>query len=68
MECGETLASSFLNKNLVNDFKIFISDKKIGKTGSGSIRKYFNTFLKNKKPVVAKVNLYGEKLISYKIK
>ena len=27
LECGETLASSFLNKNLVNDFKILKQEK-----------------------------------------
>jgi len=64
LECGETLASSFLKENLVNDFKIFISQKKIGKTGSGSIRKYFNTFLKKKKHVTLKFNLFVNKLIN----
>ena len=68
LECGERLASSFLRENLVDDFKIFISKYKIGKKGSGSIKKYFMTFLKNKKSSLEKVNLYGEKLISYKIK
>ena len=68
LECGETLATSFMKENLVNDFNLFISKKKVGKLGSGSIKKYFNTFLKSKKSATIKVNLYGEKLISYKIK
>jgi diaminohydroxyphosphoribosylaminopyrimidine deaminase/5-amino-6-(5-phosphoribosylamino)uracil reductase len=68
LECGVRLASSFLRENLVNDFKIFISKYKIGESGSGTIKKYFKTFLKDKKSSLEKVNLYGEKLISYKIK
>jgi diaminohydroxyphosphoribosylaminopyrimidine deaminase / 5-amino-6-(5-phosphoribosylamino)uracil reductase len=68
LECGEVLATSFLKQNLVNDFKLFISNDKLNNSGSGSIKKYFETFLKKKKYKVEKVNLFGEKLITFKLK
>ena len=40
----------------------------LNKNGNGSIREYFTTLLKKKKFKVEKVNLFGEKLISYRIK
>ena len=60
--------TSFFNNGLIDDFKLFVSDRNLGKNGDGSIKIYFGTFLKNKKKIVEKVNLLGEKLISYKIK
>ena len=36
--------------------------------GEGSIKKYFKNFLNKKRCNVEKVNLFGEKLITYKIK
>ena len=68
LETGAILTTSFFNKKLIDDFKLFISSKKLGKNGNGSIKKYFSTFFKNKKKIVEKVNLSGDKLISYKIK
>ena len=68
LEAGARLTTSFFNKKLIDDFKLFISNKKLGKNGNGNIKKYFGSFLKNKKKIVEKVNLSGEKLISYKIK
>ena len=57
-----------MKKDLIDDFKLFISSENLGKSGSGNIKKYLRFFLKNKKKVIEKVNLYGEKLISYKLK
>ena len=68
LESGIKLSSSFLKQNLVNDLKIFISNKKLNKFGEGSIKKYFKTLLKRKKYTAEKVNLFNEKLISYRIK
>jgi len=68
LETGAKLASNFLKENLVNDLKIFISSKKLNKNGQGSIKKYFKTFLKRKKYMLEKVNLFDDKLISYYIK
>ena len=51
----------------MDDLKLFVSDKKLGKNGSGSIRKLFESFLKNKRKIIEKVNLSGDKLISYKL-
>ena len=68
LECGIKLSHSFLKENLVNDLKIFISDKKLKKNGKGSIKYFFNTFLKRKKYISEKVNLFNERLITYKIK
>jgi len=46
---------------------LFVSSKNLGKNGHNSICKYLRSFLKNKKKLVEKVNLSGDKLISYKI-
>ena len=68
LESGIKLITNFLNKKLVDDFKLFISDKNLKRNGSGNIRKYLELALKNKKEIIEKVNLSGEKLISYKLK
>ena len=68
IETGIKLTTSFFNMKLIDDFKLFISSKNLGKNGNNSIKKYFGSFLKNKKKIVEKVNLSGDKLISYKIK
>ena len=68
LEAGARLTTSFFNKKLIDDFKLFISSKRLGKNGSRSVKKYLKSFLKNKKKIVEKVNLSGDKLISYKIK
>ena len=68
VEAGVKLTSSFLQENLVNDFKLYISNERLNYLGKQSIKKYFKLFLKNKKKVHEKVNLFGEKIISYIIK
>jgi len=68
LESGIKLTTNFLKENLINEIKIFISNKKLKMAGKGSIKKYFKTFFKNKKYELEKVYLFGEKLISYKIK
>ena len=68
IETGMKLTTSFFKEKLIDDFKLFISNKNLGINGSGNIQKYFASFLKNKKKVIEKVNLSGEKLVSYKIK
>ena len=68
LESGINLTTNFLNKNLVDDFQLFISNKNLGKNGNNSFRKNMNLFLKNKKFTNEKVNLLGDKLISYNIK
>ena len=68
MEAGAELTSSFFNNKLIDDFKLFISNKKLGKNGNGNIKEYLGSLLKNKKKIIEKVNLSSDKLISYKIK
>ena len=68
IESGIKLTTNFLNRNLINDFKLIISNKKLGKDGDGNIKKYFRLFLHNKKNTIEKVNLFGEKLTTYKLK
>ena len=67
IETGIKLTTNFLKKNLIDDFRLFISNENIGKNGSGNIKKYLKSLLKNKKGTIDKVNLFGEKLISYKL-
>ena len=67
IETGIKLTTNFLKRNLIDDFKLFISNENIGKNGSGNIKKYLKSLLKNRKGKIDKVNLFGEKLISYKL-
>ena len=68
LESGLNLTTSFLKKGLVNDFQLFISNKNLGKNGNNSFRKNMKFFLRNKKFTTEKVNLFGDKLISYSVK
>ena len=68
LESGIKLATNFLKDDLVDELKIFISNTLLGKNGSGSVRNNFVKFIKNKKFIKEKINLFGEKLISYKIR
>ena len=68
LESGLNLTTNFLNKNLVDDFQLFISSKNLGRNGNNSFKKNMKLFLKNKKFTNEKVHLFGDKLISYKIK
>ena len=68
LESGLNLTTSFLKKGLVNDFQLFISSKNIRKNGNNSFRKNMKFFLRNKKFTTEKVNLFGDKLISYSVK
>ena len=68
LESEGKLISNFLNKNLIDDFKLFVSNKNLGKNGMNSIKKIINFYLRHKISFNEKVNLFGDKLISYKIK
>ena len=68
LESGLNLTTNFLNKNLVDNFQLFISDKNLGRNGNNSFKKSMKLFLKNKKFINEKVNLFGDRLISYSIK
>ena len=68
LESGLKLANNFLKENLVNDLKIFMSNNKLNNNGLGNINKQIKAYLKNKKYTFEKVNLLGDKLISYQIK
>jgi|TARA_B100000315_G_scaffold258546_1_gene311106 diaminohydroxyphosphoribosylaminopyrimidine deaminase/5-amino-6-(5-phosphoribosylamino)uracil reductase len=68
LETGMKLTINFLQKNLIDDLNLFISNKRLGKNGENNIKKQLKLFLKNKKKFIKKVNLFGEKIITYKIK
>tara|TARA_Y100000590_G_scaffold266901_1_gene299722 strand:- start:6589 stop:7692 length:1104 start_codon:yes stop_codon:yes gene_type:complete len=68
LEAGYILSTSFLKNYLVDEFKLFISSNKIGKNGRASINKIKNYYIKAKKPFKERVNLFGDKLITYYIK
>ena len=68
IESGMRLTNNLLYKNLVDDLKLFISNKNLGKNGSGNIKSLLKIFLKGKKAINEKINLLGEKLITYKVK
>ena len=68
LESGLNLTVNFLNKNLVDEFQLFISSKNLGTNGNNNFKKYMKLFLKNRKFINEKVNLFGDKLISYRLK
>lgn len=68
LEAGPKLTKNFFDKDLIDDFYLFISKKKIKNNGSLNIKKTIKPYLINKKSSTLKVNLLGDKLISYKIK
>ena len=68
LECGLTLTTDFLNKNLVDNFHLFQSNKNLGENGDKSFKKAMKLFFKKKKSLNAKINLFGDKLTFYKIK
>ena len=67
IESGMTLINNILINNLADDFNLFISNKNLGKNGESNIKKKIKFFLKNKRKINRKVNLFGDKLINYKI-
>jgi len=52
---------------LIDDFNLFISDKKLGLNGYNSFKNYSRIFLNGKKIIKSKINLNGDKLILYKL-
>ena len=68
LESGLKLATNFLKKNLVDDFQLFISNKSLRKNGNNSFKENMKLYLKNKKFINKKINLFGDKLISYRVK
>ena len=62
------LAINFLHKNLVDDLKLFISNKNLKKNGMSNIKKNLKLLLRGKKGKYEKVNLLGDKLLTYTIK
>jgi len=68
LESGIKLSVNFLKENLVNELKIFISNNKIKKNGSGNIKTYLKKILNNKKKRTEDTNLFDNKLLTYIIK
>ena len=68
LESGINLIRNFYNKNLINEFKIFVSKDKLGKNGSIKVKNDLYSFLKYKKKNREIVNLNGDFFFSYNIK
>jgi len=69
LESGLDLVYSFLQNRLISDFHFFISSKKLKTNGEGKIKKNYRLFFsKNKNIKVEKINLFGDKLITHKLK
>jgi len=66
LESGIKLTTFFLRENLVDDFHLYISGKKLGINGSNNFIKFIKLFFKNKIPINEKVNLHEDKLITYR--
>ena len=68
VESGFTLQKNLLDKNLVDEFKMFISGNSLGKKGRFSIKNYSKKFFMKRRHNKINVNLLGDRLISYKLK
>ena len=68
IESGMKLMTKLFKENLVDDFKLFISKNNIGKNSKTNIKKYLKSFLKNKHSVKEKANLFGDLILSYRMK
>ena len=68
LESGCLMTYNFLKNSLINDFNLFVSSKNLKKEGSKNFKKIFITFFKDKKSINERVNLFGDKLISYRMK
>ena len=60
--------TNFLNKDLVDVLQIFISGKKLGGYGNNSFKQNMKLFLNGKKFINEKMNLFDDRLITYKLK
>ena len=45
LESGLNLTTNFLDENLVDDFRLFVSSKNLGKHGDNSFKKNMNFLL-----------------------
>mgnify|MGYP003317361400 CR=1 FL=1 len=52
----------------LNDFQLFLSGRNLGSNGINSFKKSMKLYIKNKKFDHDRVNLFDDKLISYRIK
>jgi len=68
LESGVKLTSNFLQKKLIDEFYIFVSSYNLNKNGSSSFKNTMKKHFSKKKFYVPKVNLLGDKLISYRMK
>jgi len=68
LESGIKLTTAFLKENLIDDFFLFVSSKKINRNGDGNFKKVLKNLLNKEKRNIEKVYLFGDKLISFKIK
>tara|TARA_Y100000590_G_scaffold439130_1_gene562749 strand:- start:326 stop:865 length:540 start_codon:yes stop_codon:yes gene_type:complete len=68
LESGLNMTANFLDRGLVDVFQLFISSKKLNLDGFNSFESIMKIFLKKNKTTNEKVNLFGDKLISYRVK
>ncbi len=68
LESGMRLTSNFVSKNLVDDFMLFVSNKKLGINGRGKMKEDLKLLLKKRKFHHEKINLFGDKLLIYRLK
>ena len=68
LEAGPVLNLSFLKKDLIDDFKLFVSSKYLNNQGKASFKNHYYLFLNKKKKINEKINLHGDKLITVRLK
>jgi len=68
LESGINLVNSFLKNNLIDEFKIFITNFNLGSKGLANFKNIFALFFKKKRKQIEYVNLFNDTLLSYKLK
>ena len=68
LESGINLLTKLFDEKLIDDFNIFISDKHLNNNGSKTFKNIHNKIFSKKKSRLINVNLFGNKLLYYKVK
>lgn len=68
VESGINLIKNFLKDKLVDDFILFMSNNYLKGIGQKNFKYNLNSFLKKKANIEEKVNLFDDRMISYKLK
>lgn len=68
LESGVKLIENFLKNDLIDEFKLFATKKNLKSNGMKSFKNNLLKYLNKKSKKVEKINLFNDRLITYKLK